>query len=119
MTVVPALLLSSLMLGAIGLALSAHIRQMENFAGVMNFVIFPMFFLSTALYPLWKMAEASLLLRDLCAFNPLTSSVELIRFALYGKANISALSIVCAVTLIFGIIAVRGYDPARSARRKP
>ncbi len=55
----PALLISGLMLGTLGLALSSIIKQLENFAGVMNFVIFPMFFLSSALYPLWKMAESS------------------------------------------------------------
>ncbi len=32
--------------------------QLENFAGTMNFVIFPMYFLSTALYPLWKLQES-------------------------------------------------------------
>ena len=30
------------MLGALGLLLSVHIKQLENFAGTMNFVIFPM-----------------------------------------------------------------------------
>ena len=29
-------------------------KQLENFAGAMNFVIFPMFFASSALYPLWR-----------------------------------------------------------------
>ena len=62
LTVLPALILSGLMLGAMGLFLSSAIRQLENFAGVMNFVIFPTFFLSTALYPLWKMQEAGELL---------------------------------------------------------
>ncbi|HEX2114987.1 MAG TPA: ABC transporter permease, partial [Alphaproteobacteria bacterium] len=52
LTVLPALILSGLMLGALGLFLSSMIRQLENFAGVMNFVIFPMFFASSALYPL-------------------------------------------------------------------
>jgi ABC-2 type transport system permease protein len=47
--VLPALILSGLMLGSIGLFLSSVIRQMENFAGVMNFLIFPMFFASSAL----------------------------------------------------------------------
>ncbi|MGB5559447.1 MAG: ABC transporter permease, partial [Paracoccaceae bacterium] len=70
--VLPALILSGLMLGSLGLLISSTIRQLENFAGVMNFVIFPMFFLSTALYPLWKMAESSPLLRDICAANPFT-----------------------------------------------
>nr|BFE97416.1 hypothetical protein GCM10020185_79520 [Pseudomonas brassicacearum subsp. brassicacearum] len=37
----PALLLVALMLSALGLLLSNAIRQLENFAGVMNFVIFP------------------------------------------------------------------------------
>lgn len=60
--VLPALILTGLMLSALGLALSSTIRQMENFAGVMNFVIFPAFFLSSALYPLWKLQESSRLL---------------------------------------------------------
>lgn len=83
----PAIFLAALMLGALGMLLSSLIRQLENFAGVMNFVIFPMFFMSSALYPLWKMAEASTLLHDICAANPFTHAVELIRFALYGQAN--------------------------------
>ena len=58
LTVLPALVLSGLMLGAVGMLLSSTIRQLENFAGVMNFVIFPTFFLSSALYPLWKMQES-------------------------------------------------------------
>src|SRR6195952_3958327 len=52
-TVLPALVLSGLMLGALGMLLSSAIKQLENFAGVMNFVIFPMFFASSALYPIW------------------------------------------------------------------
>ena len=51
--VLPVLFLTGMMLGALGLALSSTISQLENFAGVMNFVILPAFFLSTALYPLW------------------------------------------------------------------
>jgi ABC-2 type transport system permease protein len=73
----PALLLVALLLSALGLLLSNGIRQLENFAGVMNFVIFPMFFLSSALYPLWKMRESSEWLYWLCAVNPFTHAVEL------------------------------------------
>ncbi|HEX8418054.1 MAG TPA: ABC transporter permease, partial [Methylobacterium sp.] len=53
----PAFLAAGLMLGAIGLFLSSLVRQLENFASVMNFVIFPMFFASSALYPLWRIRE--------------------------------------------------------------
>src|SRR5579864_6221279 len=55
--VLPALIISGLMLGALWLFLSVYIRQVENFAGAMNFVMFPMFFFSSALYPLWKLRE--------------------------------------------------------------
>ena len=61
-SLLPALVLSGLMLGALGMLLSSVIKQLENFAGVMNFVIFPMFFASSTLYPLWKIKESSLIL---------------------------------------------------------
>ena len=43
----PAIALGGMMLGATGLLLSVYVRQLENFAGTMNFVIFPMFFISS------------------------------------------------------------------------
>jgi ABC-2 type transport system permease protein len=109
----PAIAIAAMMLSALGLMLSSLISQLENFAGVMNFVIFPMFFLSSALYPLWKIAEASPHLRDLCTFNPFTHAVELIRFALYAKGNMLALTAVAATFVVFGLAAVWGYDPTR------
>ena len=57
--ILPCLVLGGFMLGSIGLVLSVYIRQLENFAGTMNFVIFPMFFMSSALYPLWKLRESA------------------------------------------------------------
>ncbi|EEW25342.1 ABC transporter permease [Rhodobacter ferrooxidans] len=118
LAVLPALLASGLMLGALGLVLSSTIRQLENFAGVMNFVIFPMFFLSSALYPLWRMAESSPLLRDICALNPFTHAVELIRFALYGQLNLTALAWVVGCGALFMAAALWGYDPARAMQRR-
>src|SRR5205085_4336792 len=88
LTLLPALILSGLMFGALGMLISSVVRQLENFAGVMNFVIFPMFFASSALYPLWRVQEASPLLYYVCQLNPFTHAVELIRFALYGKFNL-------------------------------
>ena len=85
----PALVLSGLMLGALGLVLSSFIKQLENFAGVMNFVIFPMFFASSALYPLWRVKEASLPLWWVSQINPFTHAIELIRFALYGEFDVA------------------------------
>ncbi len=116
LVVIPALALAGLMLGALGLVLSSLIRQLENFAGVMNFVIFPMFFLSSALYPLWKMAEASPALALACGLNPFSQAVELIRFSLYLTPNLPALGWTCLATLVFALAALRGYDPARGFR---
>src|SRR4051812_2639245 len=120
LTVLPALVLSGLMLGSLGMLISSRIRQLENFAGVMNFVIFPMFFASSALYPLWRVLEGSPLLYDVCWFNPFTHAVELIRFALYGQLNWLALAVVGGCTMVFMIGAVLAYDPSRGiARAKP
>ncbi len=119
LAVLPALAVSGMMLGALGLLLSSLIRQLENFAGVMNFVIFPMFFASSALYPLWRVKESDLWLYHLCWWNPFTHAVELIRFALYGDfASLSAAYVIAAAAAFF-ILAVIGYDPARGllARR--
>ncbi|TNC66834.1 ABC transporter permease [Rubellimicrobium roseum] len=118
LTVLPALVVAGLMLGALGLALSSLIRQLENFAGVMNFVIFPMFFLSSALYPLWRMEEASQLLRDICAVNPFTQAVELIRFALYAQPNGPALGWTLLAMAAFLGLSLWGYDPARGMMRQ-
>ena len=119
LAVLPALILSGLMLGSLGLLLSSIIRQLENFAGIMNFVIFPMFFMSSALYPLWRMKESSPLLHDLCLFNPFTYAVELIRFALYGQLNVQAALVAIGCTLAFMALAVFAYNPSKGliARR--
>lgn len=116
--VLPGLILGGLMLGALGLVLSSFIKQLENFAGVMNFVIFPMFFLSSALYPLWKMRESSELLHDICAFNPFTHVVELIRFLLYLQMNWQALVWVVGSTVVLGAVALWAYDPSRALMKR-
>jgi ABC-2 type transport system permease protein len=115
----PAFILAGFMLGAIGLFLSSLARQLENFASVMNFVIFPMFFASSALYPLWQVREASLPLYWACMANPFTHAVELVRFALYLGFEPVSFAVVSLALLVFGALAVLGYDPQRGllARR--
>lgn len=115
----PAFLASGLMLGAIGLFLSSLVRQLENFASVMNFVIFPMFFASSALYPLWRINESSATLYWICQINPFTHAVELVRFALYGAFNPVSCAVVVGTGVAFFVMAVAAYDPGRGllARR--
>ena len=115
----PALVLSGLMLGALGMLMSSVSKQLENFAGAMNFVIFPMFFASSALYPLWRVREGSPLLYYICQLNPFTHAVELVRFALYGEINWISLAVVSGCTVVFMVGAILAYDPSRGllARR--
>ncbi len=112
-TVLPAIVMSGLMLGALALFMSSVIRQLENFAGVMNFVIFPMFFASSALYPLWKIRESSPILYEICGYNPFTHAVELIRFAFYGQLNLTAFLVVLGCLVFFLGAAIFAYNPSK------
>ncbi len=111
--ILPALLITGFMVGSLGLLLSTFVRQLENFAGIMNFVIFPMFFLSSALYPLWRIREGSHLVYQIAALNPFTYAVEMIRFALYESFHGVAVLISVAVTLVLLALAILGYNPSR------
>ncbi|TAL94807.1 MAG: multidrug ABC transporter permease [Rhodanobacter sp.] len=114
----PAMFLTGLMLGAMGLLVSVYIKQIENFAGAMNFVIFPMFFLSPALYPLWKLQESGAeFVYQLARINPFTYGIDLIRYAMYGQMNWLACGVVVAALIVFLGLAIWGYDPQRGMVR--
>lgn len=113
LAVIPALVLGGLALAAAGLLISAFIRQIEDFAAVMNFVIFPALFASSALYPLWRLEEENATLAWIAWANPFTHVVELIRFSLYLRfAPEEALTVLAVLGLSFAG-AVRAYDPGR------
>jgi ABC-2 type transport system permease protein len=109
-----AMALSALMLAALGLVLSVHVRQLENFAGTMNFVIFPMFFISSALYPLWKLEESGAWwIHALAQWNPFTHAVEAMRFASVGQWHSGSAAVVLGCMAVFFVLALWGYDPQR------
>ena len=115
----PVLVLAAALLAALGLMLSVYVRQLENFAGAMNFVIFPMFFISPALYPLWKLEEAGAhVLHALARYNPFSHAVESIRFALCGQLNGPSLAVLAGGTALCFTLALRGYDPQRGWMRQ-
>ena len=114
----PAMFLTGLMLGSMGLLVSVYIKQIENFAGAMNFVIFPMFFLSPALYPLWKLQESgATVIYQLARINPFTYGIDLIRYAMYGQMNWLACGVVAGSLIVFLGLAIWGYDPQRGVVR--
>ena len=119
LTILPAILVAGLMLGSVGLLLAVHVRQMENFAGAMNFVIFPMFFVSSALFPLWKFLDAgATALWWVAMFNPFTHAVELVRYAAYGDVNALALAVTTGTGVAAFVLAAVAYDPARGLLRR-
>lgn len=73
-----ALALGSIVSSALGLLVAARLRSVENFAGVINVVLFPLLFVSGALYPTSGMPPA---LRLLARVNPVTYQVDLMRHA--------------------------------------
>ena len=116
----PFIVLFGLMLGSLGLLLSVYIKQLENFAGTMNFVIFPMFFISSALYPLWRLIDnGALYIYYLAKLNPFTYGVEMVRAASLGRFYFEGVFICLMCTIIFLFLAVRGYNPQNNIIKKP
>ena len=114
----PVIIMLALFLGSLGLILANYIRQLENFAGIMNFVIFPMFFLSSALYPLSKMREANEFLYWLCLINPFSSGVELLRFSFYKQIDGTSFVIVLLTSVLCFLFAVRSFEPKANKHPK-
>ena len=69
-----------------GLLVAAPVRSVENFAAIVNVVLFPMLFLSGALYPTSTMPPW---LYAAVRVNPVTYAVDLMRGALGLRAEFS------------------------------
>lgn len=68
----------------LGLIFASKMRDIQGFSIVMNFVIFPLFFLSGALYPL---ENFPVWLRYISKLDPLTYGVDGLRGALIGVSS--------------------------------
>jgi len=87
MAIVFMLLISVAFLG-LGLIFASKMKDMQGFSIVMNFVIFPLFFLSGALYPL---DNFPVWLRSLSYLDPLTYGIDGLRGVLLGISSFSVL----------------------------
>jgi ABC-2 type transport system permease protein len=82
-----ALAATSFVCAGIGMLTASFSRTLENFAGIMNFVIFPVFFLSGSLYPVRELPG---MLYWAAALNPYSYGVDLLKHALLpGKSDFS------------------------------
>ncbi len=77
------LLLGSLVCATMGMLIAVFSRTLDNFAVVMNFVIFPVFFLSGALYPLQDLDST---VRFVALLNPFSYAVDLLKHAMFASA---------------------------------
>ncbi|MGH8856604.1 MAG: ABC transporter permease, partial [Polaromonas sp.] len=73
-----------------------------------------MFFISPALYPLWRLEESGAWwLLKVAQWNPFTHVVEALRFAMHGQFNVLSWAVVVAGSACFFALAWWGYDPQR------
>ncbi len=82
------MILVGLSFTAFGIAIASRMEDMHGFQLIMNFVIFPIFGLSGALFPIDSLPSW---LRSLTMLDPLTYGVEGIRYGLLGTSQIDPL----------------------------
>jgi ABC-2 type transport system permease protein len=70
---------------AFGIAVASKMEDMQGFQLIINFVIFPIFGLSGALFPISSLPDW---VRTLTLFDPMTYGVEGIRYGLLGTSQI-------------------------------
>ena len=108
---VGALALAAASSALLGLLVAARLRSVENFAGVINVVLFPLLFVSGALYPTAGMPPV---LRLLATVNPVTYQVDLVRHALGQAGEFTVgkdlIVLLCTMASAFGLTALL-FDP--------
>ncbi len=89
----------SLILTSFGAAIASMVEDFQGFQAINNFLVFPLFFLSSALYPL---TNAPTLLRWLASANPISYAVDALRYTLINQSHfgIGKDLIVLAIALV-------------------
>jgi ABC-2 type transport system permease protein len=90
---------------SLGLIFASKMRDIQGFSIVMNFVIFPLFFLSGALYPLENFPPW---LRYLSRLDPLTYGVDGLRGVLIGVSSLPVVSNFIVMSIFSAIMIVLG-----------
>jgi ABC-2 type transport system permease protein len=108
-----ALLLAAAVSSVLGLLIAAPLRSIENYAAIVNVVLFPLLFLSGALYPTSQMPAG---LRVLARTNPVSYAVDLMRGALgqpmeFG-ASLSLVVLTLSAVIAFAMASIL-FDPER------
>ena len=96
----------SLMLTSFGAGLASIVEDFQGFQGINNFLIFPLFFLSGALYPLTHVPTA---LKVMSYVNPLSYCVDALRYTMIHAhhfnllLDLAVIVLTTALSLIFAV----------------
>lgn len=100
----------SMLFTAIGLLIATYIRDFQTFPIIINFLIFPLFFLSGAIFPLTNIPQA---LKFVVNINPLGYGIDFMRgvmsHASYHPLSLSLLILV-GLTVLSLAIGVRRFN---------
>lgn len=99
----------SLTLTSFGAAIASMVEDFQGFQVINNFLIFPLFFLSSALYPL---TDVPYFLKVVSAVNPLTYAVDGLRWALIGESHFDIwvnLAVMAATLIVCVAFAVNRF----------
>ncbi len=103
LNLLPAAILTAMCCAAIGGLIAVYSKSIDNFAVIMNFFIFPLFFLSGALYPVNQLPE---FLRYIVLVNPFSYGVDLLKHAVPGVNTDFSLAMDMGVVISFTGIAI-------------
>jgi ABC-2 type transport system permease protein len=104
------MLVLSVTLTSFGAGIASMVEDFQGFQGINNFLIFPLFFLSSSLYPLTNVPR---FLEILASLNPLSYAVDLLRYSMIGIHHFSVGIdiIVVIISLIASVaFAVNRFD---------
>lgn len=100
----------SLALTSFGAGIASMVEDFQGFQGINNFLIFPLFFLSSSLYPLNHVPDW---LRILSEINPLSYAVDILRWSLIQQNHFSLeldFAVVAATTIVCVAFAVNRFN---------
>jgi len=104
-------LLLSFTLTSLGLAIGSYMQSLEGFQMIVSFVVFPLFFLSGALFPLERLPSW---LTILTSVDPATYGVDAMRNAMLGIGSKSfAFDIAILVGFAISLGAIGAYSFGR------
>jgi ABC-2 type transport system permease protein len=98
---------------SLGLIFASRMKDTQGFSLIVNFIVFPIFFLSGAIYPINNLPQ---IIKYLSYVDPLTYGVDGLRSALIGFSFIHPiidLAILASFSLIMVIISAYSFEKSK------